>query len=73
MAIVARVIAYGICLLTLLGLGYLVTDKALDSRRRTKAAPFGDTHYESVKQTFDHATDADTPDMVAERQRLIGK
>lgn len=63
-----------LCLLAFTGAGYVAFDTIKAKRRKSTTAPFGDTHYESVKQAFsDHVSDADTPEMIKERRRLAGK
>lgn len=71
------IIARLVTLVIVLGGGWVAYDAIKTKRqakRNSKTAPFGDTHYESVKQTFpDHASDADTPAMQAERRRVAGQ
>lgn len=64
-----------ILLASVIGVGYMLWEMWM-SRRSNKdlnTAPFGDKHYETVKTAFpNHAKDADTPEIIAERQRLAG-
>lgn len=62
-------------LIVLLGGAWIAVDAIKTARKakkhKSKTAPFGDDHYETVKQTFpEHASDADTPQMTRERRKV---
>jgi hypothetical protein len=75
MKTLGMVLARIVTVILLLGGGYVAFDalktKRKANKHKSKTAPFGDDHYESVKRTFpEHASDADTPQMIRERQEI---
>jgi hypothetical protein len=68
--IIARLVTFAL----VLGAGWVAFDTIKAKRSKGKTAPFGDTHYETVKQTIpENASDADTPQMQKERKDLAGR
>lgn len=76
MKTLGMILARLVTIVLVLGTGYVAYDAVKTKRKArkhpSKTAPFGDNHYETVKQTFpEHASDADTPQMQEERQRIV--